>query len=161
MAISETNFTNDKTFDERYHRAAPAVICIIYNRNGEVLMNLRKNKFDAGKHSIPGGVLEPKDKLIINTAVREIFEETGLVFRPDQLTIVGALNRMLPDYHAIEFVAVGKYEDATGALENREPNKSEYLKFFDLKNLPENTSEYARTAIHNYLNHTFFADIDY
>jgi ADP-ribose pyrophosphatase YjhB (NUDIX family) len=161
MSVSDTNFTTDKMFEERYHAAAPAVICIICNERGEVLMNLRKNKFDAGKHSIPGGVLEARDKLLINTAVREIAEETGLIFRPDQLKIIGALNRMLPGYHAIEFVAIAKFEDAAGQLENREPAKSEYLKFFDMNNLPENTSGYARLAIENYLNGVFFSDIDY
>lgn len=57
-----------------------AACCIILNENGEVLLQQR----DSGLWGLPGGIMELGESLE-ETAVREVFEETGLKIKVSSL----------------------------------------------------------------------------
>jgi ADP-ribose pyrophosphatase YjhB (NUDIX family) len=142
--------------DERF-KVVLGVINII-TRYGRVLLLLRKNKFDAGLYSLPGGCLE-KFEHAKQVAIREIKEETNLTVKEENVEIVSSIYRNMESWQSIELVTVIK--DFTGELINMEPDKSERLEWHHIDNLPKNMSKYALKAIENYRNKTAFAEVDY
>lgn len=50
-----------------------------------------------GTLSLPGGKRDPGDALIVDTAVRELAEEVGLVAEPKNLTLVGSSVNIVAD----------------------------------------------------------------
>lgn len=139
-----------------------AVLNIILKDN-EVLMLLRKNKFDAGLYSLPGGCME-SGETVKEAAAREIKEETNLDVDLEQMNIVSSLHRICLDknnagWQSIEHVVVSNKFNGTPTV--MEPDKSDELKWFPLNNLPKNISPYANKAIDNYINLETFSEIDY
>lgn len=135
------------------------VLIIILNDKNEVLMTLRKNKFDSDKYSLPGGCMEDGET-VKQAAVREIFEETNLNVKEKNIQIVSAMHRITPwNWQSIEYVLVTR--KFTGTAEITEPDKCSDLRWFDLNTLPHNISDYAKRAIDNYINNETFSEIVY
>lgn len=90
-------------------------------RDGKVLMELRKNKFDAGLYSLVGGCMEDGET-VKQAAVREIKEEVNLEVREDDLKIISVLHRITPapdSWQSIEFVmATEKFSGNPALMEN-------------------------------------------
>jgi ADP-ribose pyrophosphatase YjhB (NUDIX family) len=145
------------TMDERYRIVGGVLVLVL--KDNKVLMLLRKKKFDAGKFSVPGGCME-KGETVAEAASREVKEEVDIDISPNDIEIVSAMNRMCPwDWHAVEFVAVAKKH--SGEAKIMEPDKAEKIEWFDMDNLPENISTYAKKAISNYINKEHFSEINY
>ena len=86
----------------RHHlrvKSAAVLIPVIYSGSGqlEVLLTKRAShlKHHPGQVSFPGGKVEPNDRNLIGTALRESQEEIGL--SADAVTIIGQLT----SYHTI------------------------------------------------------------
>ncbi len=136
------------------------VFCLIIKDN-KVLMELRKNKFDAGLYSLVGGCMEDGET-VKQAAVREIKEEVGLKVHEDDIEVISVLHRITPkpdSWQSIEFVLlVNKFSGNPNLLEN---NVCGDLKWFPLENLPQNISHYAKQAIDNYINKEMFSEINF
>ena len=136
------------------------VFCLIIKDN-KVLMELRKNKFDAGLYSLVGGCMEDGET-VKQAAVREIKEEVGLEVHEDDIEVISVLHRITPkpdSWQSIEFVLlVNKFSGNPNLLEN---NVCGDLKWFPLENLPQNISHYAKQAIDNYINKEMFSEINF
>ena len=136
------------------------VFCLIIKDN-KVLMELRKNKFDAGLYSLVGGCMEDGET-VKQAAVREIKEEVGLEVHEDDIEVISVLHRITPkpdSWQSIEFVLlVNKFSGNPNLLEN---NVCGDLKWFPLENLPQNISHCAKQAIDNYINKEMFSEINF
>lgn len=136
------------------------VFCLIIKDN-KVLMELRKNKFDAGLYSLVGGCIEDGET-VKQAAVREIEEEVGLEVHEDDIEVISVLHRITPkpdSWQSIEFVLlVNNFSGNPNLLEN---NVCGDLKWFPLENLPQNISHYAKQAIDNYINKEMFSEINF
>lgn len=70
-----------------------AVLILLYPHNGSVFTVLMQrhdyNGVHGGQISLPGGKQEPQDKNIIQTAMREAYEETGV--DPENISVIGTL----------------------------------------------------------------------
>lgn len=136
------------------------VFCLIIKDN-KVLMELRKNKFDAGLYSLVGGCMEDGET-VKQAAVREIKEEVGLEVHEDDIEVISVLHRITPkpdSWQSIEFVLlVNNFFGNPNLLEN---NVCGDLKWFPLENLPQNISHYAKQAIDNYINKEMFSEINF
>jgi len=70
-----------------------AVLILLYPHNGSVFTVLMQrhdyNGVHGGQISLPGGKQEPQDKDVIQTALREAFEETGV--DPERINVIGTL----------------------------------------------------------------------
>ena len=103
---------------------------IILNEKNEILLGRRLNKAGYGTYGLPGGHLKINET-IEYSVVREIFEETGLIVKPEDVEVINFARTQ--DYLQIG-VLIKKYE---GIPVIGEPNKCDDLKFFDLQKLPE------------------------
>lgn len=136
------------------------VFCLILKDN-KVLMELRKNKFDAGMYSLVGGCMEDGET-VKQAAVREIKEETNLEVLEKDVDVISVFHRITPkpdNWQSIEFVLLVKA--FSGNPDLMENNVCGDLRWFELDNLPQNISLYAKQAIDNYINKERFSEINF
>ena len=134
-------------------------VLVLAVRDNKVLMLLRKNKFDDGLYSVPGGCME-ECETVLQAATREFGEEVGVKVETKDMEVVSVLHRICPwGWTATEFVVLVK--DFDGDPQIMEPNKCTELKWFAVDDLPENVSKYARQAIENFVGDVRFSQIDF
>lgn len=97
----------------------------VLRRHDEVLLQLRRGTGYLDQHwALLAGHLEP-DETVTDAAVREAFEEAGVVVAPDDLEPLTTLHRLLPGGPPIEqrcdfFFQVRRW---TGDPRRREPDR--------------------------------------
>ena len=101
-------------------------------KNDQVLLGKRKNAHGAGTWSICGGHLEFGES-VETCALRELFEETGLVALTYQLGPWSNDIMSFDKHYLSVFVFVTKFQ---GELQNREPHKCEGWHWFSWDSLP-------------------------
>lgn len=114
-----------------------------------VLLTLRRRAPEAGCWSILGGKLDFLEKLS-ECAVREAREEAGVEVELVRLLCV--TDHLLPQegQHWIAPAYLGRV--ASGEAQNCEPEKTEEVRWFALRNVPQNLTMTAQNAIATYLN---------
>ncbi|CRK82390.1 NUDIX hydrolase [Neobacillus massiliamazoniensis] len=123
---------------------------IAFNEREEILLQLRS---DIKKWGLPGGAMEYGETLE-ETAIRELFEETGL--KANRLTFVDILSgkqecHKYPNGDEVFGVTTVYFtEDIYGELSIND-RESLNLKFFPLNNLPSNLVEKAKYIIDKHL----------
>ena len=100
---------------------------------------------------LPLGKSEPGEP-ITDTAVRELYEETGLTVQPEALKVAhivhGAQGVDAPNgYLTVVFAT----HDWTGAPENREPDKHTQVRWTEVDALPEEFVRTSAGALRRYL----------
>ncbi|WP_440575076.1 NUDIX domain-containing protein [Streptomyces sp. AC154] len=120
--------------------------------NRVVLLQRSENaKFAQGMWDLPVGKSEPGEP-ITETAVRELYEETGLTVKPESLKVAhiihGAWGVESPNgFLTVVFAA----HEWTGEPENREPRKHSRVRWVDIDATPENFVSTTSSALHRYL----------
>ncbi|MFJ8534647.1 NUDIX domain-containing protein [Streptomyces sp. NPDC093591] len=129
-----------------------AVIVHDQATNRVVLLQRSENaKFAQGMWDLPVGKSEPGEP-ITETAVRELYEETGLTVEPECLEVVhiihGAWGVEAPNgFLTVVFAA----HEWTGEPENREPRKHAQVCWIDANAIPETFVDTTASALHRYL----------
>ncbi|CAK7281937.1 NUDIX domain-containing protein [Streptomyces misionensis] len=108
-------------------------------------------KFAKGMWDLPVGKSEPGEP-ITETAVRELYEETGLTVRPEALKVAhiihGAWGVEAPNgFLTVVFVA----HEWSGEPENRESRKHAQVRWVDANAIPDEFVETTASALHRYL----------
>ena len=107
----------------------------LFNPYGQVLMGLRLSKHGFNTWSAPGGKPEANE-FLVNTAIREILEETGIVLKPRVLKFLAITDDVFPDSH---YLTMHYRVDNVMAIPLvMEPNKCKEWRWFDVKKLPKN-----------------------
>jgi 8-oxo-dGTP pyrophosphatase MutT (NUDIX family) len=108
-------------------------------------------KFAQGMWDLPVGKSEPGEP-ITETAVRELYEETGLTVKPEALTVAHVIHRAWGVEAPNGFLTVvfAAYE-WTGQPENREPHKHAQVCWVDAEAIPEEFVATTAGALHGYL----------
>ncbi|MET8249634.1 NUDIX domain-containing protein [Streptomyces sp. NPDC005202] len=120
--------------------------------NRVVLLQRSENaKFAQGMWDLPVGKSEPGEP-ITETAVRELYEETGLTVKAESLKVAhiihGAWGVEAPNgFLTVVFVA----HEWTGEPENREPRKHAQVRWVDAAAIPEEFVDTTASALHRYL----------
>ncbi|MFJ8931979.1 NUDIX domain-containing protein [Streptomyces sp. NPDC102364] len=158
----ERNSVAKPTTDARTQALKPALesmtllvaAVIVHDRttNRIVLLQRGENaKFAQGRWDLPVGKSEPGEP-ITQTAVRELYEETGLVVKPEALKVAhiihGAWGVEAPNgFLTVVFVA----HEWSGEPENREPRKHAQVRWVDTDAIPEEFVDTTDSALHRYL----------
>ncbi|KUL56715.1 DNA mismatch repair protein MutT [Streptomyces violaceusniger] len=120
--------------------------------NRVVLLQRSENaKFAQGMWDLPVGKSEPGEP-ITETAVRELYEETGLTVKPESLKVAhiihGAWGVEAPNgFLTVVFAA----HEWTGEPENREPRKHSQVRWVDASAIPDAFVDTAASALQQYL----------
>jgi len=118
-----------------------------------ILLSLRRNTgYMDGHYSVVAGHLE-EGETVIQAAVREAAEETGVVIVPKDTEVVGVMHRKDGEERIDFFVRVHRW---VGEPFNAEPEKCEDLSWFRLDALPENIVPYVFRALQNYKANQWF-----
>ena len=110
-------------------------------RDGKVLLGERGDACQTAKgvFAYPGGRMEfgqtPKQ-----SAVREVFEETGLILLEKELTFLRYVNEYFPEEkrHYVSLVFMAKSPASEGDPINKEPTKCKGWGWYDPDKIPEN-----------------------
>ncbi|MCT9092958.1 NUDIX domain-containing protein [Streptomyces sp. ASQP_92] len=116
-----------------------------------LLQRSQDAKFAKGMWDLPVGKSEPGEP-ITETAVRELYEETGLTVKPECLKVAhiihGAWGVEAPNgFLTVVFAA----HEWTGEPENREPRKHARVSWVDFDAIPEDFVNTTGSALHRYL----------
>jgi 8-oxo-dGTP pyrophosphatase MutT (NUDIX family) len=129
-----------------------AVIAHDQTTNRVVLLQRSQNaKFAQGMWDLPVGKSDPGEP-ITQTAVRELYEETGLTVKPEALKVAhiihGAWGVEAPNgFLTVVFTA----HEWTGEPDNREPHKHAQVRWVDANAIPEEFVDTTASALHRYL----------
>ncbi|MCW8219184.1 MULTISPECIES: NUDIX domain-containing protein [Streptomyces] len=120
--------------------------------NRVVLLQRSENaKFAQGLWDLPVGKSEPGEP-ITETAVRELYEETGLTVKPESLKVAhiihGAWGVEAPNGFLTVVFATHEW---SGETENREPRKHAQVCWVDANIIPESFVETTASALRHYL----------
>lgn len=151
-----------KTDDDRPQALEPAresmtllvAAVIVHDRTGNRVVLLQRSetaKFARGKWDLPVGKSEPGEP-VTETAVRELYEETGLTVRAEALKVAHIIHSAwgveAPNgFLTVVFAA----EEWTGEVENREPRKHAQVRWVDVDAVPEDFVETTGSALRGYL----------
>ena len=129
---------------------------ILKNSRGGILTGKRKNTHGP-YYSIPGGHLEEGESFE-ECALREVFEETGLIIPADDISVIGITNDLITFKESgRHYVSVILFSDKfSGDPELKEPDKCEGWIWTDPYKLPEPHFEASRNGIYCYLNSCFY-----
>ncbi|MFC0601201.1 NUDIX domain-containing protein [Streptomyces palmae] len=116
-----------------------------------LLQRSEQAKFARGMWDLPVGKSEPGEP-ITETAVRELYEETGLVVKPASLKVAhiihGAWGVEAPNgFLTVVFAA----HEWSGEPENREPRKHAQVRWVEADALPEKFVNTTASALRRYL----------
>lgn len=130
---------------------------MVKNKNGEILLGLRKSPYGEGTWSFPGGHLEFGETMA-QAAIRETKEETGL--DASELELVSLADEMGSLDKGKHYVNVGFLAHlVSGEPMISEPEKWEKWEWFDLNNLPEPILEATGLMIKRYLADVTYGDL--
>ncbi|MFD3487342.1 NUDIX domain-containing protein [Streptomyces sp. NPDC058665] len=120
--------------------------------NQVVLLQRSENaKFARGKWDLPVGKSEPGEP-ITETAVRELYEETGLTVKPEALKVAHIIHSAYGVESPNGFLTVVfATHEWTGEPENREPRKHAQVRWFDANAIPKDFVGTTSSALHHYL----------
>lgn len=114
---------------------------LVLVRNGQVLLGLRVNtSFADGCWHLPAGHVE-RDEPLPDAAAREAREELGIGVDSERTDLVHVMHQ--PGRIATFFTT----ERWRGQVSNMEPDKCAELAWFDLHDLPRETTPYCRAAL--------------
>ncbi|MEE1812993.1 NUDIX domain-containing protein [Streptomyces sp. BE133] len=120
--------------------------------NRVVLLQRGENaKFAQGMWDLPVGKSEPGEP-ITETAVRELYEETGLTVKLEALKVAHIIHSAYGVESPNGFLTVVfAAHEWTGEPENREPRKHAQVRWVDAHAIPEEFVETTASALHRYL----------
>ncbi|MEU2075531.1 NUDIX domain-containing protein [Streptomyces sp. NPDC013489] len=127
---------------------------IVHDRATDRVVLLQRSedaKFAQGMWDLPVGKSEPGEP-ITATAVRELYEETGLTVKPESLEVAhvihGAWGVEAPNgFLTVVFAA----HEWTGEPENREPRKHAQVCWVGIDVIPDAFVDTTASALHRYL----------
>lgn len=141
-------------------RAPFTIGCEVFIRNGNrILLGKRgKNVTGAGTWALPGGHLEPEERLI-DAVCREVKEELGADIAPGDLELVSIVDSLSNSRKNNNHIHA-TFELKSPAFEPKlmEPEECDEWRYFDLDSLPHNDLFFGhKDIIENYLQNRLYA----
>jgi 8-oxo-dGTP pyrophosphatase MutT (NUDIX family) len=141
--------------DKHRHARLPVAVHIFLLRENHVLLLRRVNTgYEDGNYSVVAGHLDGGES-VTQAAIREAYEEVGVLLRPEHLTVASVMHRVSNDERIDFFLVATTW---SGTITNREPDKCTELRWCALDTLPANTIPYVRAALENCRRGVWFAE---
>ena len=122
----------------------PLTVNILLLKEENLFLLRRFNTgIEDGKYSLVAGHIESQET-VHQAAVREIAEEAGVQVRPEDLSVVGVMQRKSNDVRVDFFLMADTWE---GQPHNHEPSKCDHVQWVPLTQLPADTIPYIRRAV--------------
>lgn len=133
----------------------PVTAHIFLIREGKVLMIRRFNTgFEDGNYSVVAGHLDGNET-VRQAAIREAQEEVGVKLNPEDLKVVGVMQRRSDEERIDFFLASHSW---LGEPSNCEPDKCDALRWVKPDRLPANTIPYIRQALNNFQSGSWYSE---
>ena len=136
---------------ERERFSMLVTVHILFIKNNQILLLLRKNISSDGLYSVVAGHLNGGET-VTEAVIREAKEEADILVEPEDIefkTVCHSYNKK-NQKEIIQFYVICKKWN--GEIKNNEPEKCGGLEFFSLKDLPKNMVPYVRVGIAMTLN---------
>ncbi|TSB45052.1 NUDIX hydrolase [Alkalicoccobacillus porphyridii] len=112
----------------------------------QILMLQRQNTgFEDGNWSVVAGKIDFGEDML-SAVQREAKEEVGITIQQDQIEVAGVLHRSSENLNWVDFFV--RIQEWEGQPYNAEPDKCKALAWYPLDELPKNTINYVKKAIH-------------
>jgi len=149
-----------KIFKPAIKNALAIGVGVIIKKDKRILLLKRKGSHGSGQWSLPGGYLDFGESLK-KCAVREVFEETGLIIKKNDLKFIALSEQM--EYIRTDgkhCITVGFVVDYQGHKqpEIKEPDKCDKIAWFNIDNLPRNLFVPSQDNINNLKNNIIFSE---
>jgi len=128
---------------ERF-KVTPAVYLILRKDNNLLLSRRKNTGWHDGEYSLPSGHLEGNETLI-QAMRREAKEEIGIEINPEDLKLVHITHRKQPDQERLDFFF--SCEKWGGEPNNREPEKCDDLRWYEIGHFPPSAIPYIKQGI--------------
>ncbi|MFJ3533542.1 NUDIX domain-containing protein [Streptomyces sp. NPDC090132] len=127
---------------------------IVHNKATDRVVLLQRSenaKFAQGMWDLPVGKSEPGEP-ITGTAVRELYEETGLTVKAESLKVAHIIHGAwgVESPHGFLTVVFATHE-WTGEPQNREPHKHSQVRWVDVEAIPDAFVDTTSSALRRYL----------
>jgi 8-oxo-dGTP diphosphatase len=133
----------------------PVTAHIFLLREGKVLLLRRFNTgFEDGNFSVVAGHLDGNET-VRQAAMREAREEVGIRLDPQDLEVIGVMQRRSDEERIDFFLASHSWQ---GEPSNCEPNKCDDLMWAAPDHLPPNTIPYIRQALMNFQSGNWYSE---
>ena len=130
-------------------------ISLLLSQHNKILMSLRKNTgYEDHKWSLICGNQENNESALY-TAIREAREEIGININTCDLQVLHIMHRKTSRENIDVFIQCKKWG---GIIKNKEPQKCESLRFYEIDNLPINTVEYIADALRSIKQLQFYSE---
>jgi len=130
-----------------------AIHLFLLDKDSILLLKRYNTGYEDGKYSVIAGHLDGNEN-VYDAMIREAKEEAGIDILKDDLKIIQVMHRIQPNDERIDYFFICK--EWNGKIINKEPKKCSELKWYCINELPENTIEYIKFAIKNYLERMHF-----
>ncbi len=143
---------------ERIFFKFPAYVCILLEKNDEILLIKRSNTgWMDGYWSIPGGALEEHESLI-HAVTREAYEELAIQVDPLHTQLFHVADVKTTAQRMIGFYFLARQWN--GEPKNNEPNLHSDIQWFSINNLPNNITNNAQQVITHYTKSVNYSSIE-
>lgn len=133
----------------------PVAVHIFFLREDLILLLRRFNTgYEDGNYSVVAGHVDAGET-VTQAAMREAYEEVGVVLEPANLQIVHVMNRKSKDERIDFFIAVRHWD---GEVTNHEPGKCDEVTWVPIDALPANTIPYVKSAIEAYQAGVYYSE---
>ncbi len=134
-----------RAMPERFRLISAVHVFMI--RGDEILLLRRANTgWGDGLLSVPAGHLDGNEQ-IIDAAIREVHEETGVTVPREAMRVVGVMHRM-SNNERIDFFLTAEHWN--GEARNAEPSRCSEAGWFPRHPLPADVVAYVRRGLENY-----------
>lgn len=135
----------------------PVAVHIFLMKEGKLFLQLRNNTSSfAHQYYVLAGHIEGNETFR-QTAIREAFEETGIIINKDDLKLATICHT---NTDGQEYIQIYYWCDKwQGTIQNLEPDKCTSFGFFPITQLPDNIVPQLKIALSNAQQNNFFYEL--
>jgi ADP-ribose pyrophosphatase YjhB (NUDIX family) len=135
----------------------PVVVhTLLWRRGAVVLLRRAGTGYLDGCYALPGGHLQ-RGEGIVECAVREVREETGIGVDASRLRAAAVMPYVSGEQQGIDFIMA--CDDFSGEPRLAEPDRADAIGFWSARALPYNTVPYLRRALELVAHREWFLEI--